>query len=38
MFTTALHSSKQVEKWPQVQETFHDWYRRLSRHTRSAHV
>jgi len=38
MFTIALYSPKQAEKWPQVRETFHDWYRQLLRHTRSAHV
>jgi len=38
MFTTALHSSKQAEKCPRVRETFNDWYRRLLRHTRIAHV
>jgi len=38
VFTTALHSSKQAEKWPWVWETFHDWYTRSLRHTCSAHV
>jgi len=38
MFTTALHSSKQAEKWPRVRETFHNWYRWLFRHTHSADV
>jgi len=38
MFTTALHNPKQAEKWLRVRETFHDWYRQLLRHTRSAHV
>jgi len=39
MLTTALHSPKQAEEWwPQVRETFHDWYRRLLRHTHGAHV
>jgi len=38
MFTTALHSPKQAERWPRVRETFHDWCRRLLRHTRIAHV
>jgi len=33
-----IAQSKQTEKWPRVQEIFHDWYRRLWRHTRSAHV
>ena len=33
MYTTALQSPKQTEKWPRVQETFHNWYRRLLRHT-----
>jgi len=38
MFTTALQSSKQAEKCPQVRETFNDWYRWLLRHTRIVHV
>jgi len=38
MFTTALHSSKQAEKWSRVRETFHDWYRQLLLHTCSVQV
>ena len=38
MSTTALHSLNQPEKWPRVWEMFHGWYRRLLRHTRSAHI
>jgi len=33
MFTTALHSPKQTEKRPRVQETFHNWYRWFLHHT-----
>jgi len=33
VFTNALHSQKQAEEqWPQLQETFNNWYRWLLSH------